>query len=207
MRWLLPVVFAASLLALFLPMEFSGKTKNALDIGGFVGVVASLLLMSFATIDQLSEAWSKRRPVFWFYVAPDPVLETEGSEGLKALTVFSNRSRAPIKMYVDLKPTIYGRNANAASLGPKYTGNEFVLLGPENQMNGNFSVSRLLAENGEDVAQMRASCTPDNRTKQLRLSIRISCRDKSGKVYTEPDAIPYYFDFGRGSSGVWVYDG
>lgn len=207
LRWAVPTVFAISLLALFLPLELTGKTENALDIGGFVGVVASLLLMSYGTMEQLWDARLRRRPVFWFYMHPKPVEEERGSEALKALTLFRNLSRIPIKMYVDLQPSIYGRPASTTSLGPKYTGVDFVLLGPEDNMNGNFSISRLLAENGENAARMREQATNDNRTAQLRLSIRISCEDKNGNVFVEPDEIEYYFDFERGELGVWVYDG
>jgi hypothetical protein len=207
LRWVVPAVFAASLLVLFLPLQLSGKVENALGIGGFVGVVASLLLMSYGTIEQLRDAWLKRRPVFWFYMRPEPVMENRGNEGLKALTLFRNLSRVPIKMYVNLQPSIYGRRASSESVGTKYTGKEFVLLGPEDNMNGIFSISRLLAENGEDAESMREKSTADNRTTQLRLSIKISCEDQHGASFVEPEEIYYYFDFARGKNGVWVYDG
>ena len=203
----MPALFAASLLALFLPLELTGKTENALEIGGFVGVVVGLLFMSYGTIEQLSDYRMKRRPVFWFYMHQKPILENREIGDLKARTLFRNLSRIPIKMYVDLQPSIHGRLASCASLGPKYTGADFVLLGPEDNMNGNFSISRLLAENGISVQDMKAEAAPDNRTAQLRLSIRIRCEDKDGNKYVEAEEIAYYFDFERGDAGVWVYDG
>lgn len=207
LRWVVPTLFATSLLALFLPLQLSGRVENALDIGGFVGVVASLLLMSYGTMEQLWDARLRRRPVFWFYMRPEPVKEERGDGGLKALTLFRNLSRVPIKMYVDLQPSIYGRRASTETLGPKYIGNEFVLLGPEDNMNGNFSISRLLDENGQDVDSMREKATAASRTTQLRLSIKIRCEDQHGASFEEPDDIRYYFDFDRGKNGVWVYDG
>ena len=207
LAWSVPALLAASLLALFLPLQLSGKLENALEVGGFVGVVASFLLMSYGTIEQLRDARLKRRPVFWFYMRPEPVLQSSGDEGLKALTLFRNLSRVPIKMYVDLRPSVYGRRASASSLGPKYTGKDFVLLGPEDNMNGNFSISRLLSENGEDANSMKAKATPDNRKTQLRLAIKIRCEDPYGASIAEPEEICYYFDFSRGKNGVWVYDG
>jgi len=207
LRWVVPAVFSASLLVLFIPLQLSGRVENALGIGGFVGVVASLLLMSYGTIEQLRDVGLRRRPVFWFYMHPEPVMENQGSERLKALTLFRNLSRVPIKMYVDLCPSIYGRRASSESLGTKYTGKEFVLLGPEDNMNGNFSISRLLVENGEDAKSMREKSTADNRTTQLRLSIKISCEDQHGASFVELEEIYYYFDFAIGKNGVWVYDG
>ena len=87
------------------------------------------------------------------------------------------------------------------------TGIAPVLLGPQDTMNGNFSISRLLRENGHTVNAVKEHARSGNCETQLRLSARIWCVDHYGTTYKQSEVIEYYFDFDRGPNGIWVYDG
>jgi len=207
LRLVVLLFFGGVLLALFLPLQLSGKLSNALEIGGFVAVVVTLVLLAHGALVQLEETKRSRKPVFWFYIEPEPWLDERDGNELKARTRFKNLSRVPLKMYVSLNPTIYGRKSLPSALGPKYNDLEFVLLGPEGEMRGVLSITKLLEANGETIQRMKEASNPANRNTQLRLSIRIHCKDFEGKNHSVDAKIPYYFDFARGKYGIWVYDG
>ncbi len=189
-RWVVPVLLALSLLA-FVPLELGGCLGDALGVGGFVAAALTVFFLTYATIDQWRDAKLRRRPVFWFYVVQKPWRQPGGDEDIRTGTLFRNLARVPIKMYVSLQPTLNGQQAHSGTLGAQYSRKDFVLLGPEDQVNGNFSLSRLLAENGQTMGSMRASSNADNRERQLRLTIRIGCEDPYGNRYDHAEGIEY----------------
>lgn len=93
-----------------------------------------------------------------------------------------------------IEAEVYGQMAD---LGDDYSGKTIWHLTPRFEIRGHFALDKPLSQFGKNFAKMMAEATPENRTRQLRLSLRATWEDEEGQKGSYPAPHRWYFDFPR----------
>jgi hypothetical protein len=175
---------------------WSSKDATALEIGHFVILVLTLIVLVWYAYDTNSIARVTRER--WLR---DGVLSTTysmqltGDKGQAGKTLFQlhNPSSLIVRARVACNFRVYGEPIKA---GPVYDGEDVWVLFPQQMSQGWLDVGTLLQAKGKSVAAMIAERTPANANDQLTMMLELEFWDELGGRRKLP-ARTHYFDFDR----------
>lgn len=175
---------------------WSSKDANALNIGNFVLLALTLIVLVWYAYDTNSiarvtrERWMREGVLSTTYG-----MELIGDKGQPGRTLFRihNPSTLIVRARVTCNFRLYGDPIKA---DPIYDGKDTWLVFPQQVSQGWFEVDSLLQKKGKGVAAMIAECTPANRKDQFTMVLELEFWDELGARRKLP-ARSHYFDFER----------